>query len=771
MTALPRPRQCLECLNWGFNYSYCGTCRRWRQKQPTTASCRRCRHTARVSTAEHVCRPCLRAIRSERDFEWLADPDGCPSRDRQLSLIFPGLNGKGLAQPLSRPGRSWDTARLIQRLGEGQEEQDDLTFSPPTSPGQMLLFTRRRVLGHLAEARIRARPLADWDRVERVLVQRAADLGHGEGWVRQVGGAVRVMLALRESDGGGLIPVEALKNISAMRQAVAEVLQQAGLLDVPGGWTAPPMIRGIRPARPQSCRSCQAWGIRSFCPGCRGWRDNADQFDAGDCTRCMREDVLLRDGLCRGCCLDITLNGLQTRHQPWRQLMLGAPFTFNTTVHLAYVRHDAGQPGFQPHWKHSPEPERTTSAHRLIPGQDPLFPIARDWSRIASRPLAELPLLTPGDEELVTALFEEAQQLRWREGPRDKCVRALRVLASWLGTDAPIPEEDIRTLSAATARSGPGPRLAQFLARRDRLVPAQRKNTDAVRVESAIAQYSGNIADELRTWVKVLRGGGRWEHPATTWVTIRRYLGYLKPVLDDWQAAGVSSLREVGREEVDNALKARQGRTAEGFHSAARSLFRALKQERVIFADPTRGFTVTAVEKVPRSIPSDSLKGIIDRTPMTAHKLIVVLVAVHALGLNEITRLPASALNLSDGRLTVRRPGRRHVVYLDELTYELAAEWMRERHRLWPMSSNPHLIVNRFTAMNTDAPPISRSTIKDVFTALRLSGQRVRIDRILHEAQLTADPLHLIRLFGISEVTAVRYIHAAHPERTGKSLR
>lgn len=66
------------------------------------------------------------------------------------------------------------------------------------------------------------------------------------------------MLALRESDGGGLISVEALESISAMRQAVAEALQQAGILDVPDGWTAPPMIRGVRPARPRSCRSCQA---------------------------------------------------------------------------------------------------------------------------------------------------------------------------------------------------------------------------------------------------------------------------------------------------------------------------------------------------------------------------------------------------------------------------------------------------------------------------------------------------------------------------------
>ncbi|MGW2838459.1 hypothetical protein ACWCWD_11755 [Streptomyces sp. NPDC001493] len=42
---------------------------------------------------------------------------------------------------------------------------------------------------------------------------------------------------------------------------------------------------------------------------------------------------------------------------------------------------------------------------------------------------------------------------------------------------------------------------------------------------------------------------------------------------------------------------------------------------------------------------------------------------------------------------------------------------------------------------------------------------------MLYEAQLTADPLHLIRLFGISEVTAVRCVHASHPERTGNTLR
>ncbi|MFC7842995.1 hypothetical protein [Streptomyces sp. NPDC057382] len=87
------------------------------------------------------------------------------------------------------------------------------------------------------------------------------------------------------------------------------------------------------------------------------------------------------------------------------------------------------------------------------------------------------------------------------------------------------------------------------------------------------------------------------------------------------------------------------------------------------------------------------------------------------------------------------------------------------------MSSNPHLIVNQITEVSTDGQPNSRSSMKCIFAQLGLSGQKVRFDRLFQEAQLTADPLHLMRLFGISEATAVKYVHAAHPERTGKSLR
>lgn len=45
----------------------------------------------------------------------------------------------------------------------------------------------------------------------------------------------------------------------------------------------------------------------------------------------------------------------------------------------------------------------------------------------------------------------------------------------------------------------------------------------------------------------------------------------------------------------------------------------------------------------------------------------------------------------------------------------------------------------------------------------------LRADRILDEARQTADPIHLMRLFGICDSTALKYVFTAHPERDARS--
>ncbi|OEJ29951.1 hypothetical protein AS594_35710 [Streptomyces agglomeratus] len=44
----------------------------------------------------------------------------------------------------------------------------------------------------------------------------------------------------------------------------------------------------------------------------------------------------------------------------------------------------------------------------------------------------------------------------------------------------------------------------------------------------------------------------------------------------------------------------------------------------------------------------------------------------------------------------------------------------------------------------------------------------LRQDRMLNEAFATGDPLKLMRLFGVTAQTAMRYVTAAHPEHTAK---
>ncbi|MFJ4689646.1 hypothetical protein [Streptomyces sp. NPDC088789] len=99
------------------------------------------------------------------------------------------------------------------------------------------------------------------------------------------------------------------------------------------------------------------------------------------------------------------------------------------------------------------------------------------------------------------------------------------------------------------------------------------------------------------------------------------------------------------------------------------------------------------------------------------------------------------------------------------MSYRVASEWTRERHRRWPASANRHLLVNRWTAVDPDTA-VTPETLHKTFQGTGVSMQTARQDRILHEAFETKDPLHLIRLFGISPTTAMRYITSAHPERT-----
>ncbi|MEU6481079.1 hypothetical protein ABZ858_30255 [Streptomyces sp. NPDC047017] len=91
--------------------------------------------------------------------------------------------------------------------------------------------------------------------------------------------------------------------------------------------------------------------------------------------------------------------------------------------------------------------------------------------------------------------------------------------------------------------------------------------------------------------------------------------------------------------------------------------------------------------------------------------------------------------------------------------------WLRYRHQRWPRTVNAYLLVTQQTASATD--PVSADYVYRRFEPAGLTLRAVRADRTLDEARETEDPVHLVRVFGISLTTAMKYIHAAHPHRAG----
>ena len=533
------------------------------------------------------------------------------------------------------------------------------------------------------------------------------------------------------------------------------------------------------------CPVCLGWGeLRQYttCSACAKWRRAFPCQDA--CLRCGRVSHVSGDKLCRACTHTVRRDDpawvlARRPGQPVQLAFILPGLRGPRAIPLLLpahrknpdrtAEHDLGDAAIAPQrwqWLASrPAGGPQVSAHLVDPAQGTLFDVRHDWSCLTIGGLGQLPALTPAASRLLNDLTRHARDRGWTNTSRNAAERTLRILLAWIGADAPIHEADIRALAerrATTIR-----RVLQFLTQHNMVIPdpAHRGEAAERAVEQRIAELPDPIAREIRRWVTVLRGQGRLRHPQFPFTTIRSYLNCLRPVLDSW-AGQVTSLREITSQDIQAALDAQSPVTARNLLSALHSLFRALKQEKLIFRDPARWVSLPTLRRLPTPIPTDRLRGLIDRASSPMARLVIALVAVHGLGKLETARLLAADLDLSAGRLAVRRDGHQHhAVYLDELTSELATQWMRERHQRWPRTANPHLLITRVTASDEHQPPVAHTVIEAVFAPLGLTPGQLRRDRILDEARHTADPVHLMTVFGISAKTAMTYVQAAHPER------
>lgn len=366
-----------------------------------------------------------------------------------------------------------------------------------------------------------------------------------------------------------------------------------------------------------------------------------------------------------------------------------------------------------------------------------------------------------------------------------------------MGAEAPFSVEDVLGLSATFSPTATA-RALGYLRRQGLLRPAgpAQQDEDALREihaggasvsaslarerrnrrhEAAIAAkltvLPGPLAAQVHVWVRVMRGQGRRCHRAADYARIRRNLSTALPVLKAWASVGLD-LRQITAEHIRTELNQRQVSQARALHHVLRSVFAALKQEKVLFHNPTLGISLTTAVPVPTPLPSDRLRGLLDRLEGPRARLTVGLVAVHGVRPLEVTRLRLADLDLHRRTLRIRRgKGHQHVVHLDVLTLHLLAAWLTERRKNWPTSDNPHLLITSHCAHHPAQPPMSYCALRAAFDQTGMLPKQLWSDRVLDEARHTADPVHLVRVFGIHPHTAVRYVHAAHPDKALARIR
>lgn len=80
----------------------------------------------------------------------------------------------------------------------------------------------------------------------------------------------------------------------------------------------------------------------------------------------------------------------------------------------------------------------------------------------------------------------------------------------------------------------------------------------------------------------LLRSRGRREGDARDYRSIRRYLAHIEPVLTTWTAAGVTTLRKITTDHIEAVVSGLSGRERQQVAVSLRSLFKALKRERMV---------------------------------------------------------------------------------------------------------------------------------------------------------------------------------------------
>jgi len=319
---------------------------------------------------------------------------------------------------------------------------------------------------------------------------------------------------------------------------------------------------------------------------------------------------------------------------------------------------------------------------------------------------------------------DHAARHGWSRRQTNEVIRSLRLLQVLQDT----PGAKIRATEVAELPRYDG----NITSTLDVLAAADMLIDDRVsHVERSFAAKTAHLPEpmkaQLEIWLKVMLDGSstaprqRSRDPQAA----RIHIMGIAPIIEAWADAGHQPLAEITPAQV-RAARPPTGSRRNWAEYGLRSLFKVLKARKLIFANPTRGMPITAVNATaPLPLDTAAVRQALDSAD-PAIALAVALVAFHALTAQQLAGLQLT--DIVDGRLHLDG---RDIPLAGPVRVRLGA-WLDHRNRTWPASINPHLFVGRVSAPRL--VPVGKQ-FRWRGTGLR--PQALREDRILAEIHAT----------------------------------
>lgn len=515
------------------------------------------------------------------------------------------------------------------------------------------------------------------------------------------------------------------------------------------------------------CSDCHSWGMTygadRLCRGCAYWRKRNQRV--ATCKSCDRKRHLGHGGFCRLCwrCAS-AVHATRKGQHPYVPLDIAFENRNGSQLFFAEMSVQTGATPRHRKKRRSSSDDLHADAKGLRRKRPPLhrvffyrqlglFDPPKQSSWETHHGIAP-PVLSATALHLRDAVDDHAKRHGWSSSV---------VIRAKLGMRMIIAHYDNKPITSVSATLVTELAKKHFSARPvidilDGLGMLDDDRTPAVErwVEREIAGLPEQIQTELRKWFSVLHDGSsvppRSKPRSDTTIEIR--FRFALPIIRTWVQHERTSLREITREDVINALPA-AGNERVIAGTSLRMLFRILKAHKMVFLNPTARIDTGCPQSHP-PLPASTafVRTCLDSDDPT-RAAIVALISFHGLRSGQVRNLQLT--DVADHRIHV---GERSILLAPEVQQKIQA-YLAFRSLHWPATNNSHFFVSAHTAPNTSAVGA-----RFVWLKVGTSPQKLREDRILEEAQsCNGDIRRLCDMFGLSVQAATRYAVSLDSER------